>query len=175
MQVAYLSIHEVPVLWTIDSLIFQEDTVALAGAHEVVVTCARREATANCGPWLLTLLATLNPKQNNLQMSVQQTKPGKMWLTKCLTSCFPLRTAMWTFFREPSSSSNTSADHRAQFTWVHSFCPMYNSLPPSWNKQACYRWHKDILICFRAIISMSDSHWCSHLHTFDTEHTACCH
>lgn len=77
MQAAYLSFHEVPVFWTIDSLIFQKDTVALAGAHEVVVTCARCEATANCGPWLLTLLATLNPKHNKLQMSVQQTKTGK--------------------------------------------------------------------------------------------------
>lgn len=82
MEVAYLSIHEVPVLGTIDSLIFQENTVALAGAHEVVVTCARCEATANCGPWLLTLLATLNPKHNKLQMSVQQTKTGKNQIDK---------------------------------------------------------------------------------------------
>lgn len=49
-------------------------------------------------------------------------------LTKCSllvpTSCFPRITAMCTFFREPSSSSNTSADHKAQFTCVHSFWPI---------------------------------------------------
>ena len=33
-----------------------------------------------------------------------------------LTSCLPLITAICTFFSDPSSSSNTSADHKAQFT-----------------------------------------------------------
>lgn len=59
-------------LWTIDFLVLQEDTVALAGAHEVVVTRARGEAAANRGAWLLTLLTALKTKYNELQMSVQQ-------------------------------------------------------------------------------------------------------
>lgn len=53
-------------LWTIDFLVLQEDAVALAGAHEVVVAGARGEAAANCGPWLLTLLTMLNKKNNRL-------------------------------------------------------------------------------------------------------------
>lgn len=64
----------------------------------------------------------------------------------CLTSCFPLRTAVWTFFNDPSSSSKTSDDHRAQFIWVHSFCPMYKSRPPSWNK-ICHEHQRNILKC----------------------------
>lgn len=53
-------------LWTIDFFVLQEDTVALTGAHEVVVTCARGEAAANCSPWLLTLLTVLNTKHDRL-------------------------------------------------------------------------------------------------------------
>ncbi len=53
-------------LWTIDFLVLQEDAVALAGTHEVVVTGARCEAATNCGPWLLTLLAALKTKNKRL-------------------------------------------------------------------------------------------------------------
>lgn len=66
MRFIYFSLDEVPVLWTVDFLVLQEDAVALAGAHEVVVTGARGEATANCGPRLLTLLTALNTKHNRL-------------------------------------------------------------------------------------------------------------
>lgn len=62
MTFSYFSLDEVLMLWTIDFLVLQEDAVVLAGAHEVVVTGARGEAAANCGPWLLTLLTALNTK-----------------------------------------------------------------------------------------------------------------
>ena len=62
MRSSYFSLDEVPVLWTIDFLVLQEDAVGLAGAHEVIVAGARGEAAANCGPWLLTLLTALNTK-----------------------------------------------------------------------------------------------------------------
>lgn len=70
MTFSYFSFDEVPVLWTINFLVLQEDAVALAGAHEVVVTGARGEAAANRGPWLLTLLTALNRKYK-LSMLVQ--------------------------------------------------------------------------------------------------------
>lgn len=66
MAFAYFSLDEVPVLWTIDFFVLQEDAMTLAGAHEVVVTCARGEATANCGPWFLTLLTALKTNHNRL-------------------------------------------------------------------------------------------------------------
>ena len=71
MTFPYVSLDEVPVLWTIDFLVLKEDAVALAGAHEVVVTGARGEAAANCGPWLLTLLTALKRKYNRLSLLVQ--------------------------------------------------------------------------------------------------------
>lgn len=50
-------------LWTINFLVLQEDTMALACAHEVVVAGAGGEAATNCGPWLLTLLTALDKKK----------------------------------------------------------------------------------------------------------------
>lgn len=52
-----------------------------------------------------------------------------------LTICLPRATAACTFLREPSFSSNTSADQMAQLTCVHSFCPMYRSRPASWGQR----------------------------------------
>lgn len=66
MIFSYFSLDEILMLWTIDFLVLQEDTVALAGAHEVVVTGARGEAAGHCGSWLLTLLTVLNTKYNRL-------------------------------------------------------------------------------------------------------------
>lgn len=37
---AYLPLDEVAVFWTIDFFVFQEDTVTMTSAHEVVVTGA---------------------------------------------------------------------------------------------------------------------------------------
>lgn len=37
---AYLPLDEVAVFWTIDFLVFQEDTVTMTSAHEVVVSDA---------------------------------------------------------------------------------------------------------------------------------------
>lgn len=53
-----------------------------------------------------------------------------------LTICLPRATAACTFLREPSFSSNTSADQMAQLTCVHSFCPMYRSRPASWGQRS---------------------------------------
>lgn len=53
---------------------------------------------------------------------------------RALTICLPRATAACTFLREPSFSSNTSADQMAQLTCVHSFCPMYRSRPASWGQ-----------------------------------------
>lgn len=50
IQFPYFSFDEVPMLWTVDFFVLQEDAVALTGTHEVVVTGARGEAAANCGP-----------------------------------------------------------------------------------------------------------------------------
>lgn len=48
--------------WTVDFFVFQEDAVALAGTHEMVVTGAGGEAAANRSSCLLTLLTVLNGK-----------------------------------------------------------------------------------------------------------------
>lgn len=51
-------------LWTIDFLVLQEDAVALASAHEVVVAGAGGEAAAHGRPRLLALLAALSAERN---------------------------------------------------------------------------------------------------------------
>lgn len=43
----------------------------------------------------------------------------------------PLATALWTCSKA-SLTSCTSADHMQQFTWAHSFCPIFSSLPASY-------------------------------------------
>lgn len=75
-----------------------------------------------------------------------------------LTSCLPLITAICTFFSDPSSSSNTSADHKAQLTWVHSFWPMYSKRPASYEVKRCLFSLKNIMskkvflgICFTSV------------------------
>lgn len=39
-MIAHLPLDEVSVFWTIDFLVFQEDTVTMTSAHEVIVTGA---------------------------------------------------------------------------------------------------------------------------------------
>lgn len=63
---AYLPLDEVAVFWTIDFLVFQEDTVTMTSAHEVVVTGAWCETAADCGPGQLTLLTVLKEKQQQV-------------------------------------------------------------------------------------------------------------
>lgn len=63
---AYLPLDEVAVFWTIDFLVFQEDTVTMTSAHKVVVTGARCETAADCGPGQLALLAVLKAKQQRV-------------------------------------------------------------------------------------------------------------
>lgn len=63
---AHLPLDEVAVFWTIDFLVFQEDTVTMTSAHEVVVTGAWCETAADCCPGQLTLLAVLKEKQQQV-------------------------------------------------------------------------------------------------------------
>lgn len=50
-------------LRAINLLVLQEAAVALASAHEVVVTGARGEAAADSRSWFLTLLAVLQTER----------------------------------------------------------------------------------------------------------------
>lgn len=67
----YLSLDEVPVLWTVDFPVFQEHTVAVAGTHEVVAAGAGSEAAAHSGPRLLTPFTVLHRKHGRLRTSAE--------------------------------------------------------------------------------------------------------
>lgn len=67
--------------WTVDLLVLQEDTVALPGTHEVVVTGARGEAAAHRGPWPLTLLTALSRKHTETSRNIIARPPSKFKYT----------------------------------------------------------------------------------------------
>lgn len=78
-MIAHLPLDEVSVFWTIDFLVFQEDTVTMTSAHEVIVTGAWCETAADCGPWQLALLAVLEEKQ---QQAVNVSLANTTWNNK---------------------------------------------------------------------------------------------
>lgn len=63
---SHLSFDEVPVALAVDLLVLQEDTVALPGAHEVVVSGAGGQAAAHCGAGTLAVLAALPRGKTNI-------------------------------------------------------------------------------------------------------------
>lgn len=87
----------------------------------------------------LTLVTLEAQKRKSTEVSGQAKKEPRTGragnvpqeLALALTICLPRATAACTFLREPSFSSNTSADQMAQLTCVHSFCPIYSSRPAS--------------------------------------------
>lgn len=83
-----------------------------------------------------------------------------------LTICRPRATAACTFLREPSFSSNTSADQMAQLTCVHSFCPMYRSRPASCRKE----WVGGVCVCKNT----QNHHPPLRLHTHSSPHLGVC-
>lgn len=66
----------------------------------------------------------------------------KQKVRSTLTICLPLDKAAWTFCNRPSSSSNTSADQRPQFTCTHSSKPQQMRRPGPEGSASLVRPHR---------------------------------
>ena len=70
----------------------------------------------------ITIANPLSPNKKQVQKEQKMTKYH-------FTICLPLDKATWTFCNRPSSSSNTSADHKPQLIWTHSSKPQQRRRP----------------------------------------------
>lgn len=134
---SYLVTDKILVFVTVNFSVLLKHTVLDTCTHEVEIALAGCKAATHSGSWLPTMVTALEMKETLRVNHFNQSDNlfSRQFITSThypgnLTRWRPLETALCTCRRAPFSSY-TSADHKEQFTWAHSFCPMYNNRPAS--------------------------------------------